>query len=298
MSPALFFAFHDAVPDTRACLDRVYDVFSPYDATRRVCRQCFTLEEELRIRSPRDVRTADSATFFPIYFEHPNCSGGLSTFRHWLPRALECLALDTRLSPPLPDQIAILGLLRWPQAEQDALRNLFTRATLNWLATGEPAPLFDQTPGDVDNAWRRATQTVEILLSALIYLRIEPASLAQHMLATDTPWASLGLSVAISQGGIPDPTFLVLENPDDEAAMRGAFAALDRRARASFYRVISYEHLMARWEKAADRDDEKLAASLLEAMMMYVPLQLTDQEFTDDEALIAKVVKTCDKAKS
>ncbi|PLP60393.1 hypothetical protein CYK37_04415 [Mesorhizobium loti] len=287
----LFFAFDDSVPGTKACLDQVYDVFSSYRAHRGFCRQCFTPEQEEQICGSRNMRTTDYAIFSPIYFEHPNCSGGVATFRHWLPRALECAAFDTRPNPMLPGQIARLGLLSWPQAEQGALRTVFTRAALNWFAKGEPAPLGRQWPDDINNARLQDVWTAEILISALTYLRVDPVSLARHILDTDTPWACLGLAAAIGRPSILDDIgYLVLENADDETPMRSAFAALDRRARASFHRIITYEALMNRRETLVGRGEGKLAAYLLEAMDRADPPQPTAQEQADDEALLAGIV--------
>ncbi|MFE0017627.1 hypothetical protein ACFWXH_22495 [Mesorhizobium sp. NPDC059054] len=292
MQPPLFFAFDASVPDAKACLDQVYEVFSSYRAPRGFCRQCFTPEQEEQICGPRNVRTADYAVFSPIYFEHPNCSGGVATFRHWLPRALECAAFDTRPFPMLPDQIARLGLLSWPLAEQQALRNVFSQAAANWFATGEPAPLGQQVPDDVKGNWLPDIWTAEILLSALTYLRVDPVSLARHMLATDTSWATLGLAAAIGRPSILDDIgYLVLEDTDDEAAMRSAFAALDRRARAGFHHIVTYEVLMNRWEALTARGEEKLAAHLLEAMDRSDPPQFTEQEQADDERLLARIVR-------
>lgn len=291
MHSPLFFAFDDAVPDAQNCMNQVYDVFSLYQAPRGLCRQCFSLEQEQQICGPQKVRTADYATFSAIYFEHPNCSGGLATFRHWLPRALECAGIDTRPNPPLPDQIVRLGLLSWPRAEQEALRNIFTRAALNWFTTGDPSPLGRQWPDDMKNRLGQDIWTAEILLSALIYVRIDPASLAKYMLATDTTWASLGLAAAIGKPwNLDDIGYVVLESVDTATAMRSAFAALNRHAQAEFHRIITYEALMSRWEAAEARGDEALVTHLLWAMDNRAPFQLTEQEHIEDEVLIASII--------
>lgn len=287
----LFFPFDDSVPEAGACLDQVYAAFASYRAPRGFCRQCFTPEQEEQICGSRAVRTADYARFSPIYFEHPNCSGGIATFRHWLPRALECAAFDTRPDPMLPGQIARLGLLSWPQAEQDALRDVFTRAALNWFATGDPAPLGRQWPDDVNNTRLHDVWTAEILLSALTYLRVDPVSLASHMLATDTAWACLGIAAAVGRPCILDDIgYLVLENPGDEAAMRSAFTALDRRARAGFHSVLTYGMLMNRWETLTARGEGKRAACLLGAMDHADPPRVTEIEQADDDRLVAAIV--------
>lgn len=288
-APPLFFAFDPAVPDARTCLDQAYEAFSSYRVARGFCRQCFTPDEEARICGHGAVRAAHYDSFSPIYFEHPNCSGGIATFKHYLPRALDCAAFDMRLYPTLPGQIARLGLLCWPRDEQQGLRNLFIRAAVDWFATGQPGGLGAQGPEDIKGAWLPAIETAEILLSALTLLRVDPLSLARHMLSTDTVWTTLGLAAAVDRPYVlEDIGYLVLGDAGDEGAMRSAFAALDRNARAGFHRVISYEALMGRWEATLARGDEKLGAYLLAAMDRSEPPQLA--EFTDDAVIVAGVV--------
>ncbi|MBA8903187.1 hypothetical protein [Phyllobacterium sp. P30BS-XVII] len=284
----LFFAFDSSGPDAKACLDDVYEVFSPYRPARGFCRQCFTVEQEEQICGQSNIRRADYASFSPIYLEHPNCSGSVATFRYWLPRALECAIFDRCLSPSLPDQIARLGLLSWPQHEQEALRNLFRHAAVNWFVTGKTAPLGQYWP-DIGNDGSQDIWTAEILLLALIYLRVDPSSLANHMLATNTVWSTLGLVAAISPLCNLDDIYPVLENAEDTTAMHAVLKGLYRYTQARFHHIITYEVLMLRWEAHLARGDEKLASYLLEVMDRYEPPQMVDQ--TDDETFLADLTK-------
>ncbi len=164
--------------------------------------------------------------------------------------------------------------MSWPQVEQDALRNLFSRAAVNWFATGKSAPLGQCWSNDGNNSSQDIWKA-EILLSALTYLRIEPSSLANYMLAMDTPWTTLGLAAAVSPLYDADTIYPIVENADDIAAMQAAFAALLHHVRAGFHRIVTYEVLMNRWEATVARGDEKLASYLLGVMDGYDPPQLT-----------------------
>lgn len=137
----MFHPFDVAPPEPDVCLDRLYDLFADYPISWGWCLQCFGVEWEERMRAHPDIRTAPRDAFNMIYFEHPNCSGGETTFLHWLPRGLELSCLDSRLDPNSTHRILQLGLLAWPAERLQALRDLFCRIAINWFVHGHVSPL-------------------------------------------------------------------------------------------------------------------------------------------------------------
>lgn len=131
-------------------MEQVYDVFAPY-AAGDLCRQCFSAEEAADVLTA-DRRTAPYDAFRAIHQFSAECAGGPATFKHWLGRTLEVAFIDYNSfgKEDLVGRLARMGVLSWPEEEQRVLRQLFSRAAINWIGAGELAPLGYQ-PGRSPN---------------------------------------------------------------------------------------------------------------------------------------------------
>jgi hypothetical protein len=215
----LFHAFDVTVPDAAACLDRVYDAFADIPVRYGWCRQCFTLEEAQRMRAARGVRRTPLAIFAPIYFEHPDCSGGVETFVHWLPRGLELGFFDGRHDPGLTDQLMRIGLWRRPAPEQAAVRALLTRVACNWFGAGHVAPMQLADPTWL--ATRRGRLNISRrIVEALLFPRVEPASIFDWLMALDQADAWECLLDMVQDGALlVGPAYYVLADAEAREAM-------------------------------------------------------------------------------
>jgi hypothetical protein len=291
----LFLSFEWSPPSTEACRDAVYAAFERHEVGYSFCNHCFEPEQERVQRLPRDIRTAGADIFDMIYFEHPECSGGVATFLHWLPRGLELSFFDERPYPSLLGQMVRAGLPIWPREEREALRQLFCRAMLNWAQTDDPAPLGVIRPSDSPRlaTGRRRTATIEIL-SALILLRIDMTALFRALIDWDRDdfWFFL-LSLCRSDDAfLDDYAYYVLDDPNDLPAMREGIAALQRRARDEAFRLLDRETLLAKW-LSADEENPQLAEEIahLEALYDVYYTRQSDDERAVDERLIAEGFK-------
>lgn len=128
-------------PDAGRCLEDVYRLLEDHAIDWAWCTQCFGQDDKKRMRDHRDIRGAPADAFSAIYFEHPACSGGETTFLHWLPRGIELQFFSPAIDPNLTVQMFRLGLLAGPEGEKHALRRLFCRIALNWWTLADVAPL-------------------------------------------------------------------------------------------------------------------------------------------------------------
>lgn len=236
-APALFHPFDETPPEGKACMDRVYEAFAPWPIQWGWCSQCFGLDWERRMRAHADVHTAPRAGFDMIYYENPLCSGGEATFLHWLPRALEIAFFEDDFYPRLSGQLVRLGLLAWPEDMLAPLRQLLFRASAGWFVEGDPRPL--QRRQDECHRPMKDRQVGPELISVLCVLRVDPRSIAQWLLAIDTPagWRTV-LDLLQSETIIGDPVYYVLPQDEWTADFKAAHAALDRRLRAELHRVF------------------------------------------------------------
>ncbi|QUS37821.1 hypothetical protein RPMA_02280 [Tardiphaga alba] len=234
-------------PTTEQCIDKVYRAFDHYPIDWGWCSQCFGPDDKARMRPHANSRTAPAEAFSAIYNEHPNCSGGETTFLHWLPRAVELQFLATSIDPSLTIQMFRLGMIAWPDSEAGPLRQLFCRLALDWWTNGSVAPLA-LTPAHGHPIHVRTIGPR--LCEALCALRVDMGSVARAMLAIDTPtaWWSL-LDAFKSRTILDDLVYYVLHDGEDETTFRNARAALDRSARLGVSRSITREMLVAKWEQ-------------------------------------------------
>jgi len=248
----LFFPFNPSPPDGRTCLDRVYDAFKSYSFGPGWCEQCFTPELEDAARR-QQVRNAPAATFDAIYFEHPLCSGGSDTFLHFLPRGLELCFFDLRFYSGFADYLLRLGILSWPEREQAVLRDLFCRVAISWFAEGHTGPL--EGPTDKDNAWILGSDIPDMILHALLVLRVDPASIAVWLLNTETRAAWYGITKVLKNDRIVDtPVYFVLDSDVSEEDYRAACQALNRLCLDGFGQAVTSERLLQKWMDIAESD--------------------------------------------
>lgn len=245
----VFAPFDHAPPEAAQCLDDIYRAFGRHDIDWFWCAQCFGPDDKKRMRAYPNPRAAPAEAFSGIYNEHPICSGGETTFLHWLPRAIELQFLAKGIDPSLTVQMFRLGMLAWPDAETQVLRRLFCRVALNWWTLGYIAPL-QLTP---DKDVRIHDRTIgRRLLEVLCALRVDMGSVAEALIDIDTPtaWFSL-LDAFQAETVLGDSVYHVLHDGEDEAVFRRAHAALNRCARAGLSRYLSRQRLVEKWETAA-----------------------------------------------
>lgn len=228
-------------------MERVYSAFEQYAIDWGWCPQCFGVEDKQRMRPHANIRVAPPEAFSAIYNEHPECSGGATTFLHWLPRGIELQFFSANIDPSLALQMFRLGMISWPDNDVEPLRQLFCRLALNWWKRADMAPLVlaNAQGSQIDDAaiGRR-------LCEMLCALRINMGSAATAMLEINTraAWWSL-LRVFRSQTFLEDSVYYVVHREEDEAIFRNARAALDRSARLGVSRSITREILVEKWEQ-------------------------------------------------
>lgn len=297
----LFAAFDRHPPDGQGCLDRVYRAFADYDVVYPFCRQCFPIEDELAQRRQKNVRTASYDVFCGIYFEHPTCSGGVDTFKHWLPRQLELALLDYGLSrDDLSTQLIKCGVLTWPEPELAALRTLFARLALNWFGRGSIEPL-GYIPGKSPNFVSGPYEGVDSvsysyeLVTILMVLRTDMESFYSWLFDPSSGngpvavWTCAGemLGETLYDHVVYRDTYVVLEDDVDEAQYRQAVAAIQTRAQndlAHFLRTMNLGSLALRM-----LDVDPRAAELIEeceAHLVATGLQQTPAQRAAGDAAI------------
>lgn len=262
----VFMPFDRAPAAAAQCLDDAYRAFGRHDIDWFWCAQCFGPDDKKRMRAYPNPRTAPAEAFSGIHNEHPTCSGGETTFLHWLPRAIELQFLAKAIDPSLTVQMFRLGMLAWPDAETQVLRRLFCRIALNWWTSGDIVPL-QLTP---DRGVRIHDRTIgRRLMEVLCALRVDMASVAEALVDIDTPtaWFSL-LDAFQAETVLGDCVYYVLHDDEDEAVFRSAHAALNRCARAGLGRHLSRQKLVERWETAA-LADPALADAISDADILF-----------------------------
>jgi hypothetical protein len=113
----------------RATVQSLYEVFSPHGLREHIdiCNHCHDLEDALLLRS-RGLRELGVNELHQYIWDAIDLWGDDYDFRHFLPRILEGLAFDERLTDDFVDPAIVLGKLRsrnwahWPTKEQDAVR--------------------------------------------------------------------------------------------------------------------------------------------------------------------------------
>lgn len=282
--------FDIAPPDARRCLDETYRALRHHSIDWAWCTQCFGPDDKKRMRDHGDVGGAPPDAFSAIYFEHPACSGGETTFLHWLPRGIELQFFSRSIDPNLTVQMVRLGLLAWPEAEKQALRRLFCRIALDWWTSAQVAPLQILPNGGFRIDDRRVGLR---LMEVLCALQVDMRSVATVLLDIDTPTAWLSLVDAFqSQTLLEEPVFYLLPDERDEVIFRKARAALDRRARCGISAMLSREAPVARWEQASN-STSRLADILSDAELLFdvYHLQQSDAEAREDEDAIRAAVR-------
>ena len=295
----VFHPFDLDVPDSAACLDRLYEVYAEVPVVYGWCRQCFDLAYEEQMRSVRKPRTAPLEAFSQIYFENPNCSGGPATFLHWLSRGLELAFFQGRLNPDLTEQMLRINIWLRPAHEQEALRALFIRVARNWFETGHTAPLQlseePRTPRARDNV---SVQIIEALLS----LRIDPAALFGWLasLGTAQAWSCLIERLGDSRL-LMTPSYYVFDaGLDDKHAkplMEAGLQAVDRIARHALHTQFPAERLTQMWLDW-QQTEPLLAEELAEAEPLIVAQAslLTDDEYRVEQAHIRTALDLANEA--
>lgn len=278
------------VPDSAACLDRLYEVYAEMPVVYGWCRQCFDLDYEKQMRSGRKPRDAPLEAFSQIYFEHPNCSGGPATFLHWLPRGLELAFFQGRLDPDLTEQLLRINIWLRPAHEQEALRALFIRVARNWFEAGHTAPLLMP---DEEPRTHRARDNVSVqIVEALLCLRIDPAALFGWLARVGTTQAWSCLIERLEDSCLlREPCYYVfdagLDDKDAKPLMEAGVQAVDRIARHALHAQFPAERLTQLWLDW-QQADPFLAEQLAEAepVILARASTLTDAEHRAEEAHI------------
>lgn len=287
----LFQPFDQSPPDGDACLDLVYKAFDGWPIEWRWCSQCFAPGYEERLRRFPDIRTAPHDAFDAIFFEHPGCSGGPSTFLHCLPRGLELSFFDHRIYPDFGSLIARFGALAWPEKLLAPLRQLLCRASINWFTRGETNPLqrlkFENHPMS-DRLIGPA------LIGALCVVRTEPRSIAKWLLEIDTPnaWRTV-LDFLRSERAMDNVGYFVLPDATWEEEFDQAYAALERQLRDALHEIFDDEVLLAKWERSL-ASDPQLAELISETEWMrqlYRVVQTPDERTADNELLSRAIAR-------
>jgi len=248
-------------PHATNLMAQVYSAFEHHAIDWAWCTQCFSIDDKQRMRPHADTRKAPPEAFSAIYNEHPECSGGSTTFLHWLPRGIETHLFSEQIDPSLTIQMLRLGMISWPNHEVMPLRQFFCGLSLSWWRSGDIAPAaVDLSEG------RQVSNTLigRRLCEALCALRVDMGSAARVMLDIDTPfaWWSL-LDLFRSQTILEEPVYYVVDGAD-EATFRNARAALDRCARLRVGRNMTRELLIEKWEQV-HMSDPALADAISEA---------------------------------
>jgi hypothetical protein len=281
--PPLFFEFSSRPPEAADCLARLHKVFGCYETGEAWCRQCFSPEEEARLRAAAPKR-AELAGFSAIYFESCACSGGEETFKRWLPRGLELGRFEIFCYASVMDRAWSLLPWRWPEAEQAALRETFARALINLIDTGEATPLKG---GEQAPDW-----SCEILIVDLLRARIEPFELFDWLARRDEPiiWQALA-SLTKAPRLVGELACAPIYGDEERARLDEGLAALERRAEAALAAALTPERLdaaHARWTQEAPG----LANMIWELSLAAANLssEQSAQEREADEAALRRAV--------
>ena len=195
-------------------LARLRAAFAGYTGVGAFCTDCYEPGWVLEIeRASRKANPAPQE-FAQIWFEPVNCSGGVETIKHFVPRGLEtCFWVRGSggfiETVELFDRLLTADLLVWPDAEIDALRGVVGRLFVDWFergecALGETAPVdapHAGCPWSLDRGWPS-----ERIVHAARAVRLDPADLVERLVACGTRQADAQL-VKMVRGpvGLPAP---------------------------------------------------------------------------------------------
>lgn len=168
----------------------VKQAFSHYQPCRKredYCDTCVSDEMLTQIIDSIDnPDCADNLACRLFVYECSSCVGGINSFKFWLPRILEKLILDDRVGSAFKvfEKLACENVSFWRQCEQDALRQLFCRCLLNFIAHNDPAPLgpaIGQFKTNDYTTMRPIAFSLKAIVACLIYLRVAPREIFNYL---------------------------------------------------------------------------------------------------------------------
>ena len=253
----LFVPFPANPPAPQEALERVYAAFAGYGPSSPFCRQCFTPEQEQRILSGRDLHAKVPGEFRAIYFEHPDCSVGAGGFMYFLPRMLETLFFP-ELEYEFFRTTVMCGLYATSQAEQAALRDIFTIAANGWFRGADISILMPVMDGEriYPAPCRMASDDMcETIVDALLHLRVHPREMFSWLAQSNTAaaWTLLCRAMQDPQLLLEDPVYFAVDK-EYEPAFHAMAQALRKLAWSDLFVIITPDVLARAWESIGMRN--------------------------------------------
>ncbi|WP_182418750.1 hypothetical protein [Bartonella sp. HY038] len=304
--PQLFYIFEEQPPSAIDCMSAVYNIFSHYPPARgrgNYCRTCASDEfVEIIVEACKSPSKAPASSFSGIYWEGPHCMGGISNIKFWLPRTVETYILtpvDNGIFTNIVERYQSIGLSLWPFDEQEVLRLTFCRALINFVESGNPAPLNGTLLTKSRDRCKELQQHADIftiIIGMLIYLRIEPKGIFAYLKAHQNENIDFFLCREISDDflSIDEEAYYDAETINNNDNLKLLTKLLNRRARTALFNAISIEDLFDKLDKYEKLGNTILCQYIEKALQDYNSQKSNNEDLNedDDSLLLHKLLDT------
>ncbi|TKW68729.1 MAG: hypothetical protein DI616_01685 [Paracoccus denitrificans] len=259
-----------------AAFQACVDVYRDHPAPTHLCRQCLSEEMEKQIIGAAHLaqqgKTPSPQDFAQIYFEHPDCVGGLDTIKLFLPHGIRTMlsgrppnGFGSYSYPEVLEANLKAGFWFWPAKLIDPVRELAARLFWDWFRDGR----YD---------WPRPEQGAEDMIgpgdeimTLCIACLIDPADLIGALTTLKTTQSDEALSIAGSFAP-ENPFYISFETAREPAKYKPAsdkiaVSLAAREAQAALSLVTPDWLRAAFWRHEAQQP--KLAADLSEYEKYY-----------------------------
>ncbi|WP_182418747.1 hypothetical protein [Bartonella sp. HY038] len=260
----------------------VKQAFSQYQPCRKredYCDTCVSDEMLTQIIDSIDnADCADNLACRLFVCEPIDCVGGINSFKFWLPRILEKLILDDRAGSTFEfyEKLACENVSFWRQCEQDALRQLFCRCLINFIAHNNPAPLGPAIGQFKTNDYTTMSPiafSLKTIIACLIHLRVAPREIFNYLFQQRDERIDYYFADFIDD---PLSAWWLL-NPDKDAITQRhglfdthiALIYLHQLAHHSFFEIISKPYLEQQLMKYKTDGNSLLYKNLTYALELY-----------------------------
>lgn len=257
-------------------INQAFRHYEPLVKRQDYCEDCVSDEMFARILNCIDNPNFNDGFAYRLLFQEPfNCVGGSDNLKYWTPQILTNLLLDNQYSFALKVhevyQREAFGF--WPQIEQDALRQSFSRALLGLVENNNPAPLGPFNSKFTTHCCkdiRAFSFALEAIASSLCALRVNPVEVFQYIfdhrderidyyLADYTIGYLIDLEVDYSISALPD----VPESVFDCANFLNLYSI------TTFFKIISKDYLIEIKAKYQKEENELLENELKFALKCF-----------------------------
>jgi hypothetical protein len=239
-------------------LDKAMDALrvacAGFDAPSHVCAQCYKDDIATRfVAAAREVARGGAPApeeFGQMYFEHPECSGGIDVVKLMFPRGVETMLVGTQPPgfagyPEVLENAFQSGIWFWPAPIRLALRAVAGRLFWDWFGQGHYGLDGWPVAGREDDTVGPGDDILKLCAAALI----DPAHVVACLEKLETIWADDALTLCLLGASAAAPSYCAAETHEQDKqylpAMEALFACLRAREAGAALEVVTPDWLQA-----------------------------------------------------